>query len=101
MTKDNPADVFGKKLFYRRSDKFEIKMKIKLIGAIGVLLNWKISRNYTERCPKRRKGSTGNGDKVEKQTRIRSSVVSGGDEVISKEVTVGTFSGLMKSTESQ
>ena len=47
MTKDNPADVFGKKLFYRRSDKFEIKMKIKLIGAIGVLLNWKISRNYT------------------------------------------------------
>lgn len=91
-------------MFCRRSDKFEIKMKIKLIGAIGVLLNWKISRNYTERCPKRRKGSTGNGDNVEKQTRIRSSVVSGapgGDEVISKEVTVGTFSGLMKSMESQ
>lgn len=60
-----------KKLFCMRSDKhkFEIKMKIKLIGAIeGVLLNWKISRNCTECCPKSRKGSTENGNKAEKQT---------------------------------
>lgn len=71
----------GGKLFCMRSDKFEIKMKIKLIGAIEeVLLNWKISRNCTECCPKSRKGSTENGDKAEKQTRIRSSGGSGAQE---------------------
>lgn len=49
--------------------KFEIKTQIKLIGEIeGVLVNWKISRNYTECSPKRVKGRMENDKEVEKQT---------------------------------
>ena len=40
-----------------------------MIGEIeGVLVNWKISRNYTECSPKRMKGRMENGKDVEKQT---------------------------------
>ena len=64
-----------KEPFCIRSEKhkFEIKV-IKLIGAIeGVLLSWKISRNYRERCPKRWEGNTEVSDKL-RSGRVRSRV---------------------------
>ena len=91
-----------KEPFCIRSEKhkFEIKV-IKLIGAIeGVLLSWKISRNYRERCPKRWEGNTEVGDKS-RSGRVRSRVAWSSRRRGSQGGHRWYVSGLMKSAEPQ